>query len=127
VARANARRLGADHRVHFAEGTATAGVGRFDLLVANLPYVSAEEWESVQPEIREYEPRGALVPGPTGLEAIEAVLGEVSVLERPPSAVALEVGAGQSGLVAELVRRAGYDSVESRRDLAGVERVVLGR
>jgi methylase of polypeptide subunit release factors len=48
-------------------------------------------------------------------------------MEEPPAAIALEVGAGQAGTIAELVRRAGYDPVETRPDLAGIERVVLGR
>jgi methylase of polypeptide subunit release factors len=55
------------------------------------------------------------------------MLGEVSALERPPSAVALEVGAGQAGPVSELVQSAGYERVQARPDLAGIERVVLGR
>ena len=84
------------------------------------------EFADLEPEISRYEPRSALVPGPTGLEAIDAVLGELSLGPCAAAAVALEVGAGQAPAVAELVRRAGFESVETRRDLAGIERVVLG-
>lgn len=125
LAAENAERLGLAERVGFELGSLPAG-GSFDLLVANLPYVTEAEWEGLEPEITRYEPRSALVAGPSGLEAIDAVLGELSVGRCEAAAVALEVGAGQAGPVAELVRRAGYERVEARRDLAGIERVVLG-
>ena len=100
--------------------------GNWDLLVANLPYVSETEWERLEPEITKWEPRGALVAGPTGLESIERLLGDVSVAAGRIGAIALELGMGQADAVAELVRRAGFERVEARRDLAGIERVVLG-
>ncbi len=126
VARANAERLGHADRVRLAPGSLPAE-GRFDLLLANLPYVRALDWLSLAPELREFEPRGALTPGPTGLEAIEALLGELSVSALRVGAIGLEVGEGQAPTVAELVRRAGFESIETRRDLAGIERVVVGR
>jgi len=125
LAAENADRLGLAERVRF-ELASLPTEGRFDLLLANLPYVSEAEWEGLEPEIARYEPRSALVPGPTGLEAIEAVLGELSLSGPECGAVALEVGAGQAPTVAELVRRAGFGSIEVRRDLAGIERVVCG-
>ena len=125
LAAENAERLGLGDRVRFELGSLPEG-GRYDLLVANLPYVTEAEWATLAPEISRYEPRAALVPGPSGLEAIDAVLGELSLGRCEAAAVALEVGAGQAPAVAELVRRAGFDSVEARRDLAGIERVVLG-
>jgi release factor glutamine methyltransferase len=123
VAKANRDRLGA--AVALSPGSLDRDLS-FDLLVANLPYVSEADWGGLTPEIREYEPREALVAGPTGLEAIDALLGELALSERRPGAVALEVGAGQAATVAELVRRAGYDGLEIRPDLAGIERVVVG-
>ncbi len=133
VAQANAERLGLDDRVDVVLRGIDSLAGAepdaepFDLLVANLPYVSEEEWEALQPEIREYEPRGALVPGPTGLEAITALLEELVALARRPKAVALEIGATQGPAVSDLVRAAGYERAEVRRDLAGLDRVVVGR
>jgi release factor glutamine methyltransferase len=133
VAQSNAERLGIDDRVAVVErGFATLSGAepdgrRFDLLVANLPYVSEAEWEGLAPEIREYEPRDALVAGPSGLEAIETLTAELAKLEAPPGAVALEAGAGQAERVGELLGSAGYGGIETRRDLAGIERVVLGR
>jgi release factor glutamine methyltransferase len=123
VAKANRDRLGA--AIALSPGSLDRDLS-FDLVVANLPYVSEAEWTTLAPEIREYEPREALVAGPTGLEAIDALLGELALSERRPGAVALEVGADQAATVAELVRRAGYDGLEIRPDLAGIERVVVG-
>jgi release factor glutamine methyltransferase len=127
VALGNAERLGLGRRVSFVGGSVPAGGVGFDLLVANLPYVSEGEWEGLQPEIVRFEPREALVAGPTGLEAIERLLGAIAVGDVRAGAVALEVGEGQAGTVSELVRRAGYEDVEVRKDLAGIERVVVGR
>ena len=126
VARANAERLGLADRVRFEPGSLPME-GSFDLLLANLPYVTATEWLALPPELRDFEPRGALTPGPTGLEAFEALLGELSVGRLRIGAIGLEVGQGQWKVVAELARRAGFDVFEVRRDLAGIERVVAGR
>jgi release factor glutamine methyltransferase len=130
VAQTNADRLGLSDRVDVvSHGIATLGeVGEDqDLLLANLPYVSETEWEGLPPEIRDYEPREALVAGPTGLEAIEALLAAVAGLARPPGALALEIGAEQGKAVSRLVKESGYSQVEVRRDLAGLDRAVLGR
>jgi release factor glutamine methyltransferase len=124
VAEANRARLAAVERVRLVYGSVEPGP--FDLVLANLPYVTEAEWARLAPEIRSYEPREALVAGPTGLEAIERLLGDLALAERLPRAVALELGAGQAAAVAELVRRTGFERVESRRDLAGIERVVIG-
>jgi release factor glutamine methyltransferase len=129
VARANADRLGLSDRVAFFEGTLPAG--EFDLLLANLPYVAESEWSLLEPEIRDWEPREALLAGPDGLAAIRELLAtagdRVAAGKRVPPAIALEVGAGQVVEVAELLAQAGYPRTEARSDLAGIERVVLGR
>ena len=133
VAQANTERLGLADRVdvvlrgHSSLKGAEHDGHPFDLLVANLPYVSEDDWEELAPEIRQYEPREALVSGPTGLEAIEALAEELFGIAPRPPVVALEVGAGQAETVSGLVRAAGYGEVEVRRDLGGHERVVIGR
>lgn len=135
----NAVRLGVGDRVrfepalartrdHISDRSAISHPFRgVDLLVANLPYVSEEEWWGLAPEITRYEPRAALVAGPSGLEAIESLIVELGAASDPPAAIALEVGAGQADAVSDLIRGAGYRSVDARRDLAGIERVVAGR
>ncbi|HEX6665954.1 MAG TPA: peptide chain release factor N(5)-glutamine methyltransferase [Solirubrobacterales bacterium] len=134
VARANADRLGLADRVRFEEGTLPEG--NFDLILANLPYVAERDWPSLQPEVTQWEPREALLAGPDGLDAYRALLGSSSSGRTSPryaglsttstGAVALEVGEGQAQAVAELVRAAGFAEVETRPDLAGIERVVVG-
>jgi release factor glutamine methyltransferase len=128
LARENAAGLGLAERVRVEPGTFPARE-RFDLVVGNLPYVSDSDWEGLQPEIREYEPRRALVAGPTGLEAIEGLLGSLDpgACRSVFSAIALEVGADQAGAVEGMLRSVGLEEVERRPDLAGIERAVLGR
>jgi release factor glutamine methyltransferase len=125
LAAANAGMLGLGTAVRFDSGTLPPAE-RFDLVLANLPYVGEPEWEGLEPEIRKFEPREALVAGPTGLDAIEALLAAMA-REPRPNAIALEVGEGQAPAVSRLVSDAGFAAVESRRDLAGIERAVVGR
>jgi release factor glutamine methyltransferase len=142
VARANAERLGLADRVAFLPGTLPAGGQAagdedkpFDLIVANLPYVAERDWAWLQPEIAMWEPREALLAGPDGLDAYRALLGADAPPGKPPAsampdlarAIAIEVGEGQAPAVAEMLRGAGYAAIETRHDLAGIERVVLAR
>jgi release factor glutamine methyltransferase len=141
AARANAERLGLADRVRFLEGTLPgeqdAAPERFDLIVANLPYVAESDWPSLQPEVREWEPREALLAGPDGLDAIRTLLTSRRLRlflpiwrKRAKSAggcLALEVGEGQAAAVAAMLGEAGFPETEVRRDLAGIERVVVGR
>jgi release factor glutamine methyltransferase len=120
VARANAQRLGLAERVRFLGGTVPEGE-EFALTVANLPYVAAAEWPSLQPEVTEWEPREALLAGPDGLDAIRALVPQVGT-----GTLALEVGAGQSGAVVGLLRDAGFVDLQTRCDLAEIERIVWG-
>jgi release factor glutamine methyltransferase len=94
----------------------------WDLVVSNPPYVLPEEIESLEPEVREWEPREALV----GVGATEAVArGALDVL-RPGGAVVLEVAAADGERVARLLRDLGYADVTKTLDLAGRDRVVEG-
>jgi release factor glutamine methyltransferase len=136
VARANADRLGLAERVELLEGMLPPGPAEFDLVLANLPYVSEAEWGGLEPEVTEWEPREALLAGPDGLGAFRALLSDrVRLCSRiagtkansAEGMVALEVGEGQARDVGELLRGAGFGQIEARLDLAGIERVVVGR
>ena len=142
VARANAARLGLAERVRFVEGTLPEDEV-FDLVLANLPYVAETDWPRLQPEVTKWEPREALLAGRDGLDAYRTLFVPDPSSERGSplfriatqrtatldarlvSAVAVEVGEGQAMAVAELARGAGFGSIEVRRDLAGIERVVV--
>jgi release factor glutamine methyltransferase len=126
LARQNAERLGLGERVSFERGTVPSG-RRFDVVLANLPYVREEEMNGLQPEITEYEPRQAVVAGEDGFEAIAAVAAAATAALEQGGALALEVGSGQAGPAAELLLDLGFLQVEGRQDLAGIPRVVLGR
>jgi len=131
VARANAERLELSERVRFLEGTLPDD-GPNDLILANLPYVAERDWPSLQPEVTRYEPREALLAGTDGLDVYRALIPECALLlsryaEQRKGALAVEMGEGQAPAVAELMRAAGFGEVEVRRDLAGIERVVVGR
>jgi release factor glutamine methyltransferase len=120
VARANAERLGLADRVHFFEGSLPPDAD-FDLVLANLPYVAETDWPSLQPEVTEWEPREALLAGADGLDAFRALIPAMAPI------VGLEVGEGQANAVGAMLRDAGFGEVETRADLAGIERVVIGR
>jgi release factor glutamine methyltransferase len=118
VARANAARLGLSLDVSVQRGLPLGNeeIGP-DLVVANLPYVREDEWEELEPEIRKYEPREALVSGADGLAAIRELVAQAPIGTR----LALEHAPGQASAVRALLRDA-----ETRRDLAGRERVTVG-
>jgi release factor glutamine methyltransferase len=129
LARENAAMLGLADRVRVVHGPVESAEGSYDLALANLPYVCDGERGSLPPDVAGYEPEAALFAGPDGLEVIRDVLGALAPAGAGPScaAVGLEVGAGQAREVAALVAAAGYATVSVRPDLAGTERVVVGR
>ena len=121
VARANAARLGLQLQLELGHGVPDWSgplISRTDLFVANLPYVREHEWAALAPEITRYEPREALVAGEDGLDAIRELVEQAP----PGTRLALEHAPDQAEAVRALLRGA-----ETRRDLAGRERVTVGR
>ncbi len=125
LARANGERLGL--AVSWLRADLLADVlDEFDAILSNPPYVAESARASLAPEILRHEPTGALFSGSDGLDAIRALLAQAGARDRVRT-VALELGAGQAPAVGELVRGAGFTSVRAERDLAGIERVVVGK
>jgi release factor glutamine methyltransferase len=120
VAQANGRRLALDVRWIRAD---LLDDGRYDAVLANLPYVEADA--RLAPEIVQHEPAEAVFAGPDGLEIVRRLVGVVKDREEVAT-VGLEIGAGQADVVAGLLED-GFASVERRRDLAGHERLIVGR
>jgi release factor glutamine methyltransferase len=96
--------------------------GTVDLIVANPPYIGASE--DLPDEVRQWEPTGALVSGPTGLEAIEVVVAGARRWLRPTGALVVEIGAGQTDDARRLAERAGFREIAIRRDPAGRPRAL---
>lgn len=101
--------------------------GFVDLVVSNPPYVSEEEAASLPAEVADWEPRQALVSGPTGLEAMATIVAGAADWLAPGGALVLEVGDRQWRAVTELALDAGFTDVATHLDLAGRDRVVVAR
>ena len=122
VARANGSRLGLD--VRWSQGDLLAAVpGPLDAVVANPPYVRDDA--VLPPDVSDHEPALALRAGPDGLDAYRRLVPQVAA--RGVAFAALEVGEGQAPEVGRMLLAAGCETVEAVRDLAGIERVVVGR
>jgi release factor glutamine methyltransferase len=132
VARANAVALGVADRLEWVEGAFPKAVAdladEFDAVVSNPPYIAEEEIAALQPEVRDWEPRGALAAGADGLTVIQALVEHAPRLLRrsPSSLLAMEVALGQAERVMELARAdERYAAVQAMLDLAGIPRVCL--
>jgi release factor glutamine methyltransferase len=128
VARENSERHAVEDRVELRQGRDLDPLqdlqGCVDLLVSNPPYVSQAEFEGLERQVREWEPREALVAGPTGLEFLGRLTGPAAMLLGEGGWLLLEVGNGQAAPAREILE--GFD-VEVERDLAGIERVIHAR
>jgi release factor glutamine methyltransferase len=126
TARVNARAAGLAARARFAQGDWTRGLGgKFDVVVANPPYIPAGAIAGLMPEVARFDPRAALDGGRDGLAAYRAILKDLNRVLTPHALVAFEVGRGQAGAVARLLKAAGLQVLETRRDLGGIERCII--
>ncbi len=125
LARENAEATGLAGRIRFIEGDLHEGLGAdaYDLVVSNPPYVTEEEIEVVQPEVREWEPRLALV----GATHTRAVAEGARDALRPNGHVVLEVADERAEDAAALLEELGYEDVRISEDLTGRERIAEGR
>jgi len=128
LARHNAARLGLGDRLRILHSDLFAALPpeeRFDLIVSNPPYIPASEYEALEPNVRDYEPRLALHGGADGLDVYRRLVPEALGRLRAGGTLALEVGAGQAAAVRALfAAAAGYGAPLERADLGGVARVV---
>jgi release factor glutamine methyltransferase len=102
-------------------------VGTLRLVVSNPPYVSQAEWEMLEAVVHDHEPVGALVPGPTGMEAIEVVLLEATRWLAPGGSLVVELAPGQARQVTKRATELGYESPDVRPDLVGRPRMLVTR
>ena len=130
IARDNVAALGLSGRVsvEVSDLFAALAVVPADLVVANPPYLPTELIPRLSPEVSQHDPRIALDGGPDGLAIIRRIVADAPARLGPGRALVLETGGeAQPAAVADLMRAAGFTAIETRRDLAGVERFVAGR
>ncbi|MDA8292307.1 MAG: peptide chain release factor N(5)-glutamine methyltransferase [Actinomycetota bacterium] len=131
LARENAERLGVPAlRGRFLVGDWYLGVADFlhglvDCVVSNPPYLADGEWADLDPVVRDHDPYDALVAGPTGLEAIEAVVAGAPRVLAPGGALVVEIAPHQAEAASALARAAGARRVQVEKDLAGRDRVLV--
>ncbi|HHJ06127.1 MAG TPA: hypothetical protein ENK24_01350, partial [Anaerolineae bacterium] len=129
VARKNARQHKAAKRIQFLQADLLKGLnGPFNLIVSNPPYISMEEWATLAPDVKDYEPALALNDGASGLKIIERILQDAPAKLAPEGALLIEIGAGQGAATLKLAQK--YCPLlrfEIKQDLARRDRLLVGR
>jgi len=127
LARENADRLGLSERVQFLQSDLLEAVdGKFDLIVANLPYIAAQDRDTLSREVL-YDPEVALFAGARGDEFVHELIEQAPARLRPGGLLALEIGLGQSqGLLSALAEKK-YRDIDSKNDYSGVIRFLFAR
>jgi release factor glutamine methyltransferase len=127
VARRNAETHHVGDRVRFLESDLLSAMGhdRFDAIVSNPPYISEADRASLEAQVREYEPAGALFAGPSGLEVYERLIPEAHRALKPGGWLLMEIGQGQRDALAALL--SGWNDVSFIDDLQGIPRVACAQ
>jgi release factor glutamine methyltransferase len=129
AARANAKRHGVTRRMSIRKGSWFDPLDsgeQVDVIVANPPYVRHDDIAGLAPEVKDHDPHLALDGGKDGLDAYRAILEEAHHWLKPDSWVVVEIGHDQGPAVRKLFQNAGLDDVLVEKDLAGLDRVVVG-
>jgi len=125
VAAENGRRLGLEVELHQGDLLEGFPSSSFDLIVCNPPYIPSSDCEVLQPEVL-FEPRMALDGGPDGLDFYRRLVMSAASVLVPGGALLMELGIHESAAVSALLSVSGYDHIEIRKDLAGIDRMILG-
>ncbi len=129
IASQNAKNSQLDQRITFVEGGWDVALDHapFDLVVSNPPYIASEDIETLDPEVREFEPRLALDGGADGLDAYRNLLPLLEAYLKPGGHFSFEIGAGQGQSVMVLAQRQAHISnLSMDQDLGGRDRVLSG-
>ena len=100
--------------------------GCFDVIVSNPPYIATDVIETLEPEVRDHDPRQALDGGPDGLDFYRRIASEGYLHMVPGGRIYLEIGYDQAAAVQEIFTGAGFSEIRIIQDLAGQDRVVCG-
>lgn len=129
IARMNARRHGVASRIFFFCGDNGKPLkGKFDFVVSNPPYISEGDYECLPREVRNFEPKEALLAGPEGTEFHQEIINDIGPYINKGGWLVMEIGHGQSKSVERMLRQNGkYDYMSTKRDYAGIDRVVVAK
>lgn len=129
VAGTNAKKHNVAARAELKISNVFGGLGaeKFDLIVSNPPYIPKAEFEKLQPEVRDFEPPGALTDGGTGLSIIQKIIQESPKFLKPKGFLLMEIGFGQAYAVAGMFNTNVWSGVEILPDLQSIPRVVKAR
>ena len=128
LARENAARHGVQDRIDFLESDGFAGLAegvRFDLIVSNPPYIASAEIATLQPEVRDFDPRLALDGGTDGLEFYRILAGQGGARLNPGGKIMVEFGDGQAGAIAEIFSSQNWVVEAIRQDYSPRDRFLL--
>ena len=126
LARENANRLGLSERIQFWKGDLLENLDeRFDLIVANLPYVSMKDRQSLAREVL-HDPEVALFAGEKGDELVRKLIEQAPSHLNPGGLLALEIGINQAEELAEFLRLKNYHDIEAKKDYSSTPRFLLG-
>ena len=109
-----------------APATPPLGIGMFDVIVSNPPYIPSAEIETLDVSVRDYEPVWALDGGEDGLKFYRGIIKHWKTVLRPGGLIFFEVGEGQAAPVQDMLLSAGFSETATRTDSGGTERVVIG-
>jgi release factor glutamine methyltransferase len=129
AAQANAERHGVAKRFDARKGSwfeALQAGETFDIIVSNPPYIASATIDTLKTEVKDHDPHLALDGGPDGLDAYRAIIAQAPIWLKPDGWVVVEVGADQGHLVKALFTKAGLVEVAIEKDLAGLDRMVVG-
>jgi release factor glutamine methyltransferase len=127
LARENAARFGLNDRVRFAKNDLLERLSeRFDLIAANLPYISMQDRHLLSREVL-HDPEVALFAGPSGDELVRKLIEEAPSYLEPGGLLALEIGVGQAEGLSDFLRQKNYHDIELKRDYSSIPRFLLAR
>lgn len=110
-----------------ALATPPLGIGEFDMIVANPPYIATGEISKLDPSVKDYEPVWALDGGADGLKFYKGIIKYWKSLLRVGGHLIFEVGEGQADAVLDMLNSAGFESTGVKQDTLGIDRVVYGK
>ena len=130
VAEENSEKLGTTNNIKFmcydVLGDSIKKIGKFDVIISNPPYVSEEDYKSLQNEIIHFEPKNAVSDEDDGFKFYKRISAISENLLKENGKIFFEVGEGQSNIVQNILIENGFSKVQSVKDYLGIERVIIG-